>query len=161
MDAGLTTIDEKDIAKHLATAQSLVTRMVMMEAAESQSNTEIAGTGRRFVSTVSTGGLRKSREVEFIKTIQKIRPDDPMLSIGQHALLYRARRRHSCGAGGGGHLCAADAAGSAGGAQCGEGAGGRGCVAVPRLSVGVGLCLGIHVCGLYRADDRGGVGGGQ
>jgi hypothetical protein len=92
MDAGLTTIDEKDIAKHLATAQSLVTRMVLMEAAESQSNTEIAGTGRRFVSTVSTGGLRKSREVELAKSIAKIRPDDPMLSIGQHALLYRARR---------------------------------------------------------------------
>jgi energy-coupling factor transporter ATP-binding protein EcfA2 len=92
MDAGLTTIDEKDIAKHLATAQSLVTRMVLMEAAESQSNTEIAGTGRRFVSTVSTGGLRKSREVEFSKSIARIKPDDPMLSIGQHTLLYRARR---------------------------------------------------------------------
>lgn len=92
MDTGLTTIDEKDIAKHLATAQSLVTRMVLMEAAEGQSNTEIAGTGRRFVSTVSTGGLRKTREVEFAKSIARIRPDDPMLSPGQHALLYRARR---------------------------------------------------------------------
>ncbi len=92
MDAGLTTIDEADIAKHVATAQSLVTRMVLMEAADSQSNTEIAGTGRRFVSTVSTGGLRKSREVEFIKSIQKIRPNDPMMSIGQHTLLFRARR---------------------------------------------------------------------
>ncbi len=92
MDAGLTTIDEADIAKHLPAAQSLVTRMVMMEAADSQSNTEIAGTGRRFVSTVSTGGLRKSREVEFIKSIQKIRPEDPMMSIGQHTLLFRARR---------------------------------------------------------------------
>ncbi len=92
MDAGLTTIDEADIAKHLPTAQSLVTRMVMMEAAESQSSTEIAGTGRRFVSTVSTGGLRKSREVEFTKSIQKIRPEDPMMSIGQHTLLFRARR---------------------------------------------------------------------
>ena len=92
MDAGLTTIDEADIAKHLPTAQSLVTRMVMMEAAESQSSTEIAGTGRRFVSTVSTGGLRKSREVEFIKSIQKIRTEDPMMSIGQHTLLFRARR---------------------------------------------------------------------
>ena len=92
MDAGLTTIDEADIAKHLPAAQSLVTRMVMMEAAESQSNTEIAGTGRRFVSTVSTGGLRKSREVELIKSIQKIRPEDPMMSIGQHTLLFRARR---------------------------------------------------------------------
>lgn len=92
MDAGLTQIDEADVAKHLATAQSLVTRMVMMEAAESQSNTEIAGTGRRFVSTVSTGGLRKSREVEFIRSIQKIRPEDPMMSIGQHTLLFRARR---------------------------------------------------------------------
>jgi ATPase family associated with various cellular activities (AAA) len=92
MDAGLTTISEKDIAKHVPTAQSFVTRMVVMEATDGKSGTEIAGTGRRFVSTVSTGNLRKTREVELTKTIQKIRPDDQMLSIGQHTLLFRARR---------------------------------------------------------------------
>ncbi len=92
MDAGLTTISEKDIAKHIATAQSFVTRMVVMESSDGKSGTEIAGTGRRFVSTVSTGALRKTREVELLKSIQKVRPDDAMLSIGQHTLLYRTRR---------------------------------------------------------------------
>ncbi len=92
MDAGLTTISEKDIAKHIATAQSLVTRMVVMESSDGKSGTEIAGTGRRFVSTVSAGNLRKTREVELLKTIQKVRPDDAMLSIGQHTLLFRTRR---------------------------------------------------------------------
>jgi energy-coupling factor transporter ATP-binding protein EcfA2 len=92
MDAGLTTISEKDIAKHVPTAQSFVTRMVVMESSDGKSGTEIAGTGRRFVSTVSSGNLRKTREVELIKTIQKVRADDSMLSIGQHTLLFRTRR---------------------------------------------------------------------
>ena len=92
MDAGLTTISEKDIAKHVPTAQSFVTRMVVMESTDGKSGTEIAGTGRRFVSTVSAGNLRKTREVELVKSIQKIRADDSMLSIGQHTLLFRTRR---------------------------------------------------------------------
>ncbi len=92
MDTGLTTIDEKDIAKHLPTAQSFVTRVVVMEASKGQGSTTIAGTGRRFVSTVSTGGLQRTREVELSKTVAAVRPDDQMLSILQHTLLYRARR---------------------------------------------------------------------
>lgn len=92
MDTGLTQIDEKDIAKHRAIAQSLVTRFVVMEQASTQSNTELAGTGRRFVSTVSTGGMRKTREVGLEGVIAAFRPDDPMMSPGEHALLYRARR---------------------------------------------------------------------
>ncbi|MEM9999458.1 MAG: AAA family ATPase [Pseudomonadota bacterium] len=92
MDTGLTQIDEKEIAKHRAIAQSLVTRFVVMEQASSQSNTELAGTGRRFVSTVSTGGMRKTREVGLEAVIAAVRPDDPMLSPSQHVLLYRARR---------------------------------------------------------------------
>jgi ATPase family associated with various cellular activities (AAA) len=95
MDAGLTTIDEKDIAKHLPTAQQFVTRMVLLESTDGKSGTEIAGTGRRFVSTVSTAGVRKTREVELIKTIQKVHADDVLLSIGQHTLLYRTRRAAS------------------------------------------------------------------
>ncbi len=95
MDAGLTTIDEKDIAKHLPTAQSLVTRLIMLDSVDSNSGVEIAGTGRRFVSTVSTAGMRKSREVEFTKSIQKIRPDDSLMSIAQHTLLFRTRRAAS------------------------------------------------------------------
>lgn len=92
MDVGLTTIEEKDIARHLAVAQGLVTRFVSLETGDGKSGTEIAGTGRRFVSTVSTGGLRKTREVELAKTIQSVRPADQMLSIAQHTLLFRARR---------------------------------------------------------------------
>ena len=92
MDTGLTQIDEKDIAKHQAIAQSLVTRFVVMQQASNQSNTELAGSGRRFVSTVSTGGMRRTREVGLEGVIAAIRPDDPMMSPGEHALLYRARR---------------------------------------------------------------------
>lgn len=92
MDTGLTTIDEKDIAKHLSTAQSFVTRVIVMEASKGQGNTTIAGTGRRFVSTVSTGGVQRTKEVELAKTVAAVRPDDQMLSILQHTLLYRTRR---------------------------------------------------------------------
>ncbi len=92
MDVGLTTIEEKDITKHLAVAQAMVTRFVSLETADEKSGTEIAGTGRRFVSTVSTGGLRKTREIELVRIIQSVRPDDQMLSIAQHTLLFRARR---------------------------------------------------------------------
>lgn len=92
MDIGLTTIEEKDIVKHLAVAQAMVTRFISLDAGDAKSGTGIAGTGRRFVPTVSSGGLRKTREVELTKTIQTVRPDDQMLSIAQHTLLFRARR---------------------------------------------------------------------
>lgn len=92
MDAGLTTIAEADIEKHRATAQSLVTRAVVLEDAGGRSPAALAGTGRRFVSTVSAGGVRKTREIELAKRIASVRPDDPMLSISQHTALYRARR---------------------------------------------------------------------
>ncbi len=92
MDTGLTTIAEKDIEKHRATAQSMITRIVVMEDGERSSRTELAGTGRRFVSTVSTGSVRRTREVELSKTIDAIGSGDPMLSIPQHTLLYRTRR---------------------------------------------------------------------
>ena len=49
MDTGLTTIDEKDIDKHRSTAQSMVTRVIVLEASTGLSNTALAGTGRRFV----------------------------------------------------------------------------------------------------------------
>ncbi|MCB8829349.1 hypothetical protein LJD47_30515, partial [Escherichia coli] len=87
-----TTIDEKDITKHLPVAQAMVTRFVVLESGDAKSGTELAGTGRRFVSTVSTGGLRSTREVDLTKTIQSVRPDDQMLSIAQHTLLFRVRR---------------------------------------------------------------------
>jgi energy-coupling factor transporter ATP-binding protein EcfA2 len=92
MDTGLTTIAEEDIEKHRAVAQSMIGRVVVLEDGASQSGTQLAGTGRRFVSTVSTGAVRRTREVELTKTVQAVRPDDQLMSIPQHTLLYRARR---------------------------------------------------------------------
>ncbi len=91
-NAGLTTIHEDDIEKHRATAQSLVTRLVVLERDDGKSGTTLAGTGRRFVSTVSTRSVRRSREVELTKTIAAVHAGDPLMSIAQHTLLYRARR---------------------------------------------------------------------
>ena len=92
LNAGLTTIHEDDIAKHQAAAQSLVTKLVILESDDGKSGTALAGTGRRFVSTVSTAGSRRTREVELAKTIQSVRAGDPLLSPQQHAVLFRARR---------------------------------------------------------------------
>ncbi len=92
MDTGLTAINEKDIEKHRATAHSMVTRIVVMEDGGGLGSAALAGTGRRFVSTVSTGSVRRTREVELAKSIAAVRPDDQMLSIPQHSLLFRARR---------------------------------------------------------------------
>jgi hypothetical protein len=92
MDTGLTTISEADIEKHRATAQSFITRIVVLEDSSGQSGTALAGTNRRFVSTVSAGSIRKTREVELVKTVTAIRPDDQLMSIPQHTLLFRARR---------------------------------------------------------------------
>lgn len=92
MDASLTTLEEKEIAKHLATAQSLVTRFVLLEAASNESRTELAGTRRRFVSTVSSAGQRSSREVEFARTLTAIAAGDSMLSPAQHNVLFKTRR---------------------------------------------------------------------
>ncbi|MGQ3293775.1 MAG: AAA family ATPase, partial [Shinella sp.] len=80
LNAGLTTIHEDDIAKHQAMAQSLVTKLVILESEDGKSGTALAGTGRRFVSTVSTAGTRRTREVELAKTIQSVRAADPLLS---------------------------------------------------------------------------------
>lgn len=92
MDTGLTTIPEADIEKHRAMAQSMITRVVVLEDSSGQSATPLAGTNRRFVSTVSAGSVRKTREVELAKTVASVKPDDQLLSIAQHTLLYRARR---------------------------------------------------------------------
>ncbi|MDQ0321273.1 hypothetical protein QO002_003411 [Pararhizobium capsulatum DSM 1112] len=92
LNTGLTTLHEDDIARHQAVAQGLVTRRIILEADDPASSTPLAGTGRRFVSTVSTGGQRRTRDVELIKTIQSVHTGDPLMSLAQHALLYRARR---------------------------------------------------------------------
>ncbi|TPL02081.1 MULTISPECIES: ATP-binding protein [unclassified Mesorhizobium] len=92
MDTGLTTISETAIEKHRATAQSFITRIVVLEDPSRESGTALAGTNRRFVSTVSVGSVRRTREVEISKTVAAIHPDDQLMSIPQHTLLYRARR---------------------------------------------------------------------
>lgn len=92
MDTGLTTIPEAAIEKHRATAQSFITRVVVLEDPARESGTALAGTNRRFVSTVSVGSVRRTREVELSKTVQAVHPDDQLLTIPQHTLLYRARR---------------------------------------------------------------------
>nr|WP_314085520.1 AAA family ATPase [uncultured Shinella sp.] len=92
LNAGLTTIHEDDIAKHQAAAQSLVTKLVILESEDGKSGTALAGTNRRFVSTVSTAGTRHTREVELAKTIQSVHAADPLLTPQQHAVLFRSRR---------------------------------------------------------------------
>lgn len=92
MDTGLTTIPEAAIEKHRATAQSFITRVVVLEDPSRESGTALAGTNRRFVSTVSVGSVRRTREVELVKTVAALHPDDQLMSIPQHTLLYRARR---------------------------------------------------------------------
>ena len=92
MDIGLTTLDEKDVEKHLPMAQSLVTKLIVLEAATGKSRTELAGTRRRFVSTVSTAGSRTTREVELTNALSALTPDDSMLSMAQHNVLFKTRR---------------------------------------------------------------------
>lgn len=91
-NAGLTTIHEDDIEKHRSTAQSLITRTVVMQRDDGTSGTALAGSGRRFVSTVSTRSVRRSREIELAKTIAAVHPNDPLMTIAQHTVLFRARR---------------------------------------------------------------------
>lgn len=94
LNAGLTTIREDEIRKHLAVAQGLVTRAVVIDAGDGAgSGTPLAGTGRRFVPTVSTGSVRRTREVELSKTVQAVGGgSDPLMTPQQHAVLYRVRR---------------------------------------------------------------------
>ncbi|KPF46501.1 AAA family ATPase [Rhizobium sp. AAP43] len=93
LTAGLTTLHEADIAKHLTVAQGLVTRFIMLDSGDGEgAGSAIAGTGRRFVSTVSTGAVRKTREVELVKTIQATGQGDPLMTPAQHTVLYRIRR---------------------------------------------------------------------
>jgi hypothetical protein len=99
---GLTTISEDDITKHRSLAQSLVTRVIVMEKQDGKSSTPLAGTSRRFVSTVSTSGMRRTREIELGKTIQAIRPDDPdAVDPPAYAAVSDAARPGRCAGGGG------------------------------------------------------------
>ena len=92
MDVGQTALKETEIEKHLAVAQSLVTQFVVVSSGKAGSNTEIAGTRRRFVSTVSTTGTKSTNKVELTNTIGAINAGDGMLSLAQHGLVYKTRR---------------------------------------------------------------------
>ncbi len=92
MDIGLTTLRESEIETHRAVAQSLVTNFVQVKTGKTESQTEIAGTRRRFVSTVSTAGTKHTHKVEFTKSIATINPEDGLLSLAQHGLLFKTRR---------------------------------------------------------------------
>ncbi len=93
MDTGLTTLNEKEIAAHLSVAQSLIERAsVVIKDRSGKSSTELAGTHRRFVSTVSTRGSESTRLVKITETVQALNPQDNMLSPAQHGLLFRLRR---------------------------------------------------------------------
>ena len=92
MDIGLTTIKEADIERHIAVANALVTNFVQVKTGKAESKTELAGTRRRFVSTVSTAGTKHTHKVEFTKTIASINAEDRLLSLAQHGLLYKTRR---------------------------------------------------------------------
>ncbi len=98
MDIGLTTLREEDITKHLSTAHSLLERAaVVVTDDKSKSKTEIAGTRRRFVSTVSTGSARRTADVRLLQRIAEVSPNDAMLSMEQHTLAWRLRRAMAVG----------------------------------------------------------------
>ncbi|MEM9676459.1 MAG: AAA family ATPase [Pseudomonadota bacterium] len=92
MDIGLTTLSEGDVSKHLSIAQSMVTQFVQVVTGKAESATELAGTRRRFVSTVSSAGAKSTNKVEFTQSVAAISPEDGMLSLAQHGLVYKTRR---------------------------------------------------------------------
>lgn len=93
MDIGLTTLREEDISSHIPTAQAMLQRSaVVIAEKDSKSTTALAGTRRRFVSTVGTGGRQRTADVRLLDAISAITPDDTMMSLAQHSLAYRLRR---------------------------------------------------------------------
>lgn len=93
MDTGLTTISEADIEKHRPTAQSMITRGRRAgEDLSGSSNTALAGMPAAASCRRSRPARRRTREVELAKTVGAMRPDDQLMGIAQHTLLFRARR---------------------------------------------------------------------
>ncbi len=93
MDTGLTTLRESDIAKYNSTANAMIERVsVLIRAKDAGSSTPLAGTRRRFVSTISSAPSRSARKVNISQTIADMNEGDALLSIPQHNLLYRLRR---------------------------------------------------------------------
>jgi hypothetical protein len=96
-DASLIRIDEAQIAKHRDQAQAIITKFTVMEDEAAGSSTTIAGTGRRFVSPVASGGLRKAKEIEFGKTVAAVTSGEGILTPRQHGLVYALRRAAGIG----------------------------------------------------------------
>ena len=98
MDIGLTTLQEDDIAKHIPAAHALLQRAtVTVDDDDDRSKVELAGTRRRFVSTVSTSSLKRTAEVKILNSISGVKPDDEMLSVEQHRLAFKLRRALAVG----------------------------------------------------------------
>ena len=97
MDIGLTTIPEEDIAKHLAGAYQMLERVSLTIADDRKADTSLAGTQRRFISTISSANLRKTAEVKLIERIAAVTPGDPLLSPAQHSLVHGLRRAFAVG----------------------------------------------------------------
>ena len=74
MDTGLTTISEADIEKHRATAQSMITRLVVLEDASRDSATQLAGTGRN-AGRVVTAALAWQGDPAFLREKGLSTPD--------------------------------------------------------------------------------------
>ena len=73
MDTGLTTIPEADIEKHRATAQAMITRIVVLESGGSPAPRLPAPAGVSF-RPFQPAAVRKTREVELAKTMPAVRP---------------------------------------------------------------------------------------
>lgn len=97
MDIGLTTLPDEDIEKHLSSAYQMLERITVSIDDGGKSKPEVAGTRRRFVSTVATSGLKKSAPVNLIERINAISRNDPMLSPGQHSVIFGLRRALAIG----------------------------------------------------------------
>nr|WP_306264375.1 AAA family ATPase [Pararhizobium sp. IMCC3301] len=98
MDIGLTTLSENDIAGHIGIMQAMLERAsIVVTEDRSRSATELAGTRRRFVSTVSTAPQRQARDIRFLHRLQAIHPDDTLLTPEEHALAYKLRRGMAVG----------------------------------------------------------------
>ena len=98
MDIGLTTLQEDDIAKHLPAAHALLQRAtVTIPDDDGRSKVALAGTRRRFVSTVSTSNLKRTADVKILNTISAVHAEDEMLSVEQHRLAFKLRRALAVG----------------------------------------------------------------
>ena len=98
MDIGLTTLQEDDIAKHIPAAHALLQRAtVTIPDDDGRSKVALAGTRRRFVSTVSTSNLKRTADVKILNTISAVHAEDQMLSVEQHRLAFKLRRALAVG----------------------------------------------------------------